>query len=143
GEIESNCNIFYVNAGHPPPLLVHGTQVKQLKATGTILGAVSEISLNRDFACFEPGAVLVVYSDGLLERLNNDDEEFGLSRLEKLVVEHQQKSAQEILEVIHQTVFAFGNQAKWQDDVTAVVVKKLVESNGQGFGNSLRANEEN
>jgi sigma-B regulation protein RsbU (phosphoserine phosphatase) len=126
GEIESNGNIFYVNAGHPPPLLVHGSQVKQLKATGMILGAVSEISLNRDFACFEPGAVLVAYSDGLLERLNNDDEEFGLPRLTKLIVEHQQKSAQEILEVIHQTVFTFGNQAKWQDDITAVVVKKLV-----------------
>ncbi|MHC4356933.1 MAG: PP2C family protein-serine/threonine phosphatase [Planctomycetota bacterium] len=126
-EIESNCNIFYVNAGHPPPLLVHGTQVTQLKATGTILGAVSEISLQRAFTCFEPGAVLVMYSDGLLERLNNDDEEFGLPRLTKLVVQHQQKSAQEIVDVIHQTVFDFGSQAKWQDDFTVVVVKK------QGF----------
>jgi sigma-B regulation protein RsbU (phosphoserine phosphatase) len=127
GEIESNCNIFYVNAGHPPPLLVHGTQVRQLMATGTILGAVSEISLQRAFTCFEPGAVLVMYSDGLLERLNNDDEEFGLPRLTKLVVQHQQKSAQEIVDVIHQTVFDFGSQAKWQDDFTVVVVKK------QGF----------
>jgi sigma-B regulation protein RsbU (phosphoserine phosphatase) len=126
-EIESNCNIFYVNAGHPPPLLVHGTQVRQLMATGTILGAVSEISLQRAFTCFEPGAVLVMYSDGLLERLNNDDEEFGLPRLTKLVVQHQQKSAQEIVDVIHQTVFDFGSQAKWQDDFTVVVVKK------QGF----------
>lgn len=45
GEIESNGTIFYVNAGHLPPLLVHGVQVKQLKATGTILGALPEISL--------------------------------------------------------------------------------------------------
>jgi sigma-B regulation protein RsbU (phosphoserine phosphatase) len=96
-------------------------------ATGTILGAVSEISLQRAFTCFEPGAVLVMYSDGLLERLNNDDEEFGLPRLTKLVVQHQQKSAQEIVDVIHQTVFDFGSQAKWQDDFTVVVVKK------QGF----------
>ncbi|MCI0699127.1 serine/threonine-protein phosphatase [candidate division KSB1 bacterium] len=124
GEIESNGNIFYVNAGHPPPLLVHGSQVKQLKATGMILGAISEISLRRASTSFEPGAVLVMYSDGLLERRNDDDEEFGLPRLEKLIVQHQQKSAQQILEVIFQTIFAFGNQAKWQDDVTAVVIKK-------------------
>jgi len=123
-EIESTGNIFYVNAGHPPPLLVHSSQVKHLKATGMILGAVSEILFHRASASFEPGAVLVMYSDGLLERRNNDSEEFGLSRLEKLIVRHQQKSAQEILEVIYQTVSTFGNETKWQDDVTAVVVKK-------------------
>lgn len=125
GEIESNGNIVYVNAGHPPPLLVHGTQVTQLNATGLILGAVSEISLQRAFSHFEPGAVLVLYSDGLLERLNSDDEEFGLNRLEELIIQHQEKSAPEILEAIYETVFAFGNQTKWQDDVTAVVVKKI------------------
>jgi sigma-B regulation protein RsbU (phosphoserine phosphatase) len=124
GEIESTGDIFYVNAGHPPPLLVHGSQVKQLKATGMILGAISEISLHRASTSFAPGAVLVMYSDGLLERRNDDDEEFGLARLEKLIVQHQQKSAQKIVEVIYQTIFAFGNEAKWQDDVTAVVIKK-------------------
>jgi sigma-B regulation protein RsbU (phosphoserine phosphatase) len=125
GEIENNGNIFYVNAGHPPPLLVHGTQIKPLKATGMILGALPEISLHRASTSFEPGAVLVMYSDGLLERRNSDDEEFGLGRLEKLIVQHQQKSAQKILEVISQMIFAFGNQTKWQDDVTVVVIKKL------------------
>ena len=106
------------------PLLVHGEQVKQLKATGTILGARPEISLQRAFTSFAPGAVLVMYSDGVLERRNEDDEEFGLARLEKLIVQHQQKSAPKILEVIYQTIFAFDNQARWQDDVTVVVIKK-------------------
>jgi sigma-B regulation protein RsbU (phosphoserine phosphatase) len=124
GEIESNGNIVYVNAGHPPPLLVHGTQVTHLKATGLILGALPEISLHRASTIFEPGAVLVMYSDGLLERLNIDDEEFGLNRLQDLIIQHQEKSAPEILEAIYETVFAFGNQTKWLDDVTAVVVKK-------------------
>ena len=78
GAVESNGNPYYVNAGHPPPLLVSGTQIKQLKATGTILGAVPEISLQQAFACFQPGGVLVMYSDGLLERYNNLGEEFGL-----------------------------------------------------------------
>lgn len=125
GEIESNGNIFYVNAGHPPPLLVQGAQVKPLAATGTILGAMPEISLQRAFIHFSPGAVLVMYSDGLLERRNQADEEFGLTRLGNLIVEHQKSSAQKILEVIYQTVFAFGNQMKWQDDVTVVVVRKM------------------
>jgi len=125
GVIESSGNFYYVNAGHPPPLLVSGLQIKQLQATGTILGAVPEISLEQDFACFDPGGVLVMYSDGLLERLSSTDEEFGLPRLENLVMQHQQKSAQKILELVHKKVFEFGKKAKWQDDVTIVIVKKL------------------
>ncbi len=124
GEIESNGSIFYVNAGHPPPRLVHGSLVKQLLATGTILGALPEISLHRASARFEGGGVLVMYSDGLLERRNDADEEFGLSRLEEVVVQNQKQGAQNILEMIYQAVFAFGNQTKWNDDVTVVVVKK-------------------
>jgi len=125
-EIESSGNIFYVNAGHPPPLLVHGTQTKQLKATGMILGAVAEIIFHRASANFEPGAVLLMYSDGILERRNADNEEFGLARLEEVLIQHQHESASKILEVIYQTLFAYGDQAKWQDDVTAVVIKKLI-----------------
>jgi phosphoserine phosphatase RsbU/P len=125
GAIESNGNFYYVNAGHPPPLLVSGSQIRQLQATGTILGAVPEISLRRDCACFEPGGLLIMYTDGLFERLNSDGEVFGVSRLENLVMKNQHKTAQKILELIHETVFAFGKQAKWQDDVTVVIVKKL------------------
>jgi serine phosphatase RsbU (regulator of sigma subunit) len=65
-----------------------------------------------------------MYSDGLLERLNNDDEEFGLARLTKLIVQNQYRDAQEILDIIHQTIFAFGAESKWQDDITVVVIKK-------------------
>ena len=66
-----------------------------------------------------------MYSDGLLERRNLEDEEFGVARLEKLPVEQQRKSAQEISSIIYRTIFTFGKQGKWQDDVTAVMIKKL------------------
>ncbi len=125
GEIESNGNIFYVNAGHPPPLMVRGTEVKKLPATGTILGALPEISLRRASMSFEPGAVLLIYSDGLLERRNQDEEEFGAARLEQMLIAHRHLGAQKILDAIYREVFAFGNQTNWQDDVTVVVVKKM------------------
>ncbi len=125
GEVERSGNIFYVNAGHPPPLLVYNSQVRQLDSTGLILGAVSEITLHRASTSFESDAVLVIYSDGLLERYNDADEEFGLSRLKKLIVQNQSQSAQEIFNIIYKNVFAFGNETKWEDDVTIVVIKRL------------------
>ena len=123
-EIEITGNVFYVNAGHPPPILVHGSAVKRLESTGMILGAVSDVEFHRASASFEPGAVLVMYSDGVLER-QNGNEEFGLARLEELVIRHQQESASAILNAIYQTILAFGDQSRWQDDVTVVVIKKV------------------
>jgi sigma-B regulation protein RsbU (phosphoserine phosphatase) len=122
-EIESTGNVFYVNAGHPPPILVHGSVVKLLEPTGMILGAVSDVEFHRASASFEPGAVLVMYSDGVVER-QNDNEEFGLARLEELVIRHQHESASAILNAIYQTILAFGDQSRWLDDVTVVVIKK-------------------
>jgi len=124
-EIESNGNIIYVNAGHPPPLMIHKDEVAELKSTGMILGALPEIPLYRSYAHFAAGAVLVLFSDGILERKNSEREEFGVERLIALVKAQQQGSAKEILDAIFNTVFEFGDAAKWSDDATVVVVKRL------------------
>lgn len=123
-EIESTGNVFYVNAGHPPPIVVHGSAVKRLEQTGMILGAVSDVEFHRASASFEPGTVLVIYTDGVIER-DDGSEEFGLARLEELVIRRQQESASAILNAIYQTILAFGGQSRWQDDVTVVVIKKV------------------
>jgi sigma-B regulation protein RsbU (phosphoserine phosphatase) len=125
GEIERNGNLIYVNAGHPPPLLVNGNTVAELKATGTIVGALPEITLQRAYAHIAPNAVLVMYSDGIFERLNSAEENFSIDRLKALVVRHQSKSAPEILDLIFDEVYVFGNRVKWEDDATVVVVKRV------------------
>ncbi|MGH7601725.1 MAG: PP2C family protein-serine/threonine phosphatase [bacterium] len=125
GEIERNSNLIYANAGHPPPLLVSGNTVTELKATGMIVGALPEITLQRAYAHLAPNAVLVMYSDGIFERLNSTEENFSIDRLKALVVRHQSQSASEILDLIFEEVYAFGNRAKWEDDATVVVVKRI------------------
>jgi len=126
-EIERNGNIIFVNAGHPGPLLVRGDHVQELKANGTILGALPDIAIQRSIAHFERNSVLVMYSDGIFERLNREDEQFSIARLKKLVIRNQQKNAQEILDLIFNTVFQFGHGKKWDDDATVVVIKRLGE----------------
>jgi sigma-B regulation protein RsbU (phosphoserine phosphatase) len=128
GEIERNGNLLYVNAGHPAPLLVRGDQVQELKANGTILGALPEITLQRAYAQIQRNAVLVMYSDGIFERLNRNEEQFGIPRLKKLVLKNQQRSAQEIMDLIFNTVFDFGQGKNWEDDATVVVIKRVGEA---------------
>ena len=123
-QIESTGNILYVNAGHPPPILIHGSQARRLQPTGMLLGAVSDAQYRRASTNFEQDGVLVLYSDGVVER-RNGDEEFGLSRLEEAVIRNREESAAAILDRIYQAVTLFGDPLAFEDDVTLVVIKKV------------------
>lgn len=126
-EFERDGHLIYVNAGHPAPFIVDGQETEDLEATGLILGALPEIKLHRSYARMGPGSILVLYSDGLFERENQEEELFTITRLKQVVIENQDKSANEILRIIFSTVFEFGNRTKWEDDCTLVIIKRLPE----------------
>jgi len=124
GEVETNGDIVYTNAGHPPPILVNGDDFELLERGGTILGPLPNVKLQRGFAYLNPGSFLVLFSDGLIERQNLSGEHFEISRLIEMVVKNQKLSAQELVEQIIDAAYIFGNQSKWKDDLTVVVVKR-------------------
>jgi len=128
GEIEINGNLVYSNAGHPPPLLVEGYNVQMLDLGGFVLGPLSEVKLKRGFAFLKPNSVLVLYSDGLIERLNRFGVPFEIERLKKTVLEYQHLSAEEMVNIIIDSVYNFGSKTNWKDDVTVVVIKRLQEA---------------
>lgn len=123
-EMEGDGHLFFVNAGHPGPLLIKGSKVKRLSATGTTLGFLPDIDLHRDYAHLESGAVLVLYSDGITERQNEREEMFGVERLIEWIIKYQHLDAQTLLHMTFAHVYEFGNSAGWEDDVTLVVIKR-------------------
>lgn len=123
GEMEQDGHLFFVNAGHPSPFLVTEKQIKELKPTGMVLGFVTDIKLNRSYAYMTPGSVLVMYTDGIIERSDGTENQFTIERLHKLVKDNRAKTAKEIVEIIFETVRDFGKAAHWEDDVTVVVIK--------------------
>ncbi len=100
GEIETNGNLVYSNAGHPPPLIVSGYNIQTLDQGGFVLGPMPEVKLKRGFAFLNPGSVLILYSDGLIERLNRYGVPFEIERLTKTVLEYQHLSAEELVNLI-------------------------------------------
>jgi len=124
-EMETNGNLFYVNAGHPSPIMVYQNEVTELESTGLVLGALSEIEIRRSYLNVYPGGVLVLFSDGIIERQNAMGEEFGLALLKDVIVKHKDLDAGEILNAIFLAVNKFGNNKKWEDDATVVVVKRI------------------
>jgi serine phosphatase RsbU (regulator of sigma subunit) len=111
--------ITYSNAGHPPPLLVHGDQPSWLDGARTTPLAVGDPSRREARVPVRPGDLLILYTDGLVER-PGELLDAGLGRLADIVIRHRDDSVQNIAElVIEQLVDPLP-----RDDV-ALVIKRI------------------
>ncbi len=126
-EVENHGSLFYVNAGHPAPILIYKQAIHVLEATGTIIGPLPEIDPKRGYNYMPPGSIFVLYTDGIFERRNQFGENFNINRLEELVLLNQEKSSQELIDLIFKTAFEFGDSLEWEDDVSVIIVKRLIE----------------
>jgi phosphoserine phosphatase RsbU/P len=63
----------YVNAGHPPPLLLCGGELRELPATGVPFGILPGFVYRTTSTRLEPGELLALYSDGIPEAQRGDD----------------------------------------------------------------------
>ncbi len=131
-ELEDTGNLTYVNAGHCPPLLftpVGG--VFELQGSGPVLGPLPDATYRRRSCTLRPGEVLVLFTDGVIERhapgqdVNEDEpQEFGQEKLISIGLAYRDRPAGEILARITEALRDFGDNAPWSDDVTVMVVKR-------------------
>jgi sigma-B regulation protein RsbU (phosphoserine phosphatase) len=124
GELESNGTLIYVNAGHQPPLVFDKDGIQELTTGGTVIGPLPEADFRRGFARIVPGGVLVMCTDGILERRNAEGEFFGEDGLKDAVRANMDAPAAEILERVFAAALAHGGRRPWEDDATLVVVKR-------------------
>lgn len=123
-EIEKNGTLLYVNAGHPSPLIYDGSKFSELESTGMIFGALPELKLQRGYSKLETGSLLILYSDGIIERKNSRSEDFGADGIKEVVAKYKNEPASVILEKIFRAAFDFGDEKKWEDDATAVILRR-------------------
>lgn len=129
-ELEKDGNLVYVNAGHQPPILFfdrpHALPSDvELTVGGTVIGPLPESRFQRGFAQLRAGEVLVLCTDGILERRDGSGEFFGTERLRAVVRENLVCSAQEILDRLFAASASWGGDRPWEDDATLLVVKRL------------------
>jgi phosphoserine phosphatase RsbU/P len=130
GELERDGNLVYVNAGHQPPILFFRQpqagkpSEMELSIGGTVIGPLPEVLFRRGFARVHPGEVVLMLTDGILERRDRAGEFFGLDHVREIVRELQDRSAQAILDRLFEAAFAWGEGRPWEDDATIVVVKR-------------------
>ncbi len=126
GIIDNKSNhLIYTNAGHDIPFLLRGDrECSRLTTGGIVVGFVEKYSYDQDRVSFNTGDLLLLYSDGLTEAMNVDEEEFGEQRLYEVVQKNRDLSAAELIQVIMKNVFDFSSESTQMDDMTVVVVKR-------------------
>jgi sigma-B regulation protein RsbU (phosphoserine phosphatase) len=88
------------------------------------VGVFKEAQYDEKAVTLEKGDVLVLYTDGITEAIDADDEEFEEARLEEQVILHASRTAQEISDLIIEAVAAFATDLGVFDDETLVVIKR-------------------
>lgn len=124
GELDENGDLFYINAGHVPPILFNKGDISTLTVGGLPLGPAPEVSYRRGYIHIPPGAVLVCYTDGIEERLNPEKVQFGTERITRLVKRNINLPAEQLVKEVMDKANTFGQKAEWDDDATIVVIKR-------------------
>ena len=115
-------HLRYVSAGHNPPFVLHRNgSHERLCEGGLVLGVFANQTFKSGMMELQSGDRMVLYTDGVTEACNSDDEEFGEERLLRVLQQNGARSAVEIQKQILQAAAEF-SRGTWQDDATLLVI---------------------
>jgi phosphoserine phosphatase RsbU/P len=121
----------YVNAGHQDCLLMRaGGEVEWIKSTGTPLGLMApdiiELMAPYSEKSFElhPGDLLALFSDGVTEAHDEDENEFGEERLAEFLRPIRHEPAEALVEKVFSEIDRFAGSAPQYDDITLLIIRR-------------------
>jgi phosphoserine phosphatase RsbU/P len=120
---DANASLTYCNAGHNPPLYFQNGGFQRLSIGGTVVGIFPDAEYQQATLYLQPGDLLLAYTDGIVECVNEYGEEFGEQRLIQILEQNRQLSAQEIQKVIVDQVLDWAFEQERDDDMTLIVAK--------------------
>lgn len=125
GELQSDGEFHYVNAGHPHGLLMSSSRIEKLKQTGPVLGVSPDAQFRVRHAIMAPDEVLILYSDGVTESRSREGAELQLEGLQRLVRGALGCSAQELCDRIFAALDERSGGHPHHDDASLVVIRRM------------------
>jgi sigma-B regulation protein RsbU (phosphoserine phosphatase) len=119
--------LTYVNAGHNPPIVLRKQtgEIEELSLTGVAVGALDDAEYEQQELPLFTGDVIVLYTDGITEAVNDREEMYDVPRLMEIIRKSGDSSSQEIADEIIRSVFIFTGTQPQFDDITLMVVKVI------------------
>jgi sigma-B regulation protein RsbU (phosphoserine phosphatase) len=124
GELDTSSGwLRYVNAGHNPPFLLRKDQAMQrLMPTSLVLGVTESTTYEAEETELGLGEKLLLFTDGISEAFNVDQQEYGESRLESFLCTHSTLPQADLIRQLTADVLAFCGDARPTDDMTLMSI---------------------
>ncbi len=117
--------LTYASGGHNPPVLVKSSgRITLLNSEGIALGVLDQINIAQHEIRLRSGDIVVFYTDGVTEAMNEDFDEFGMERLCAIIQSARQGEASDIMRAITTAVEDHAGGTPQSDDITLVVMKR-------------------
>ena len=114
--------LTYTNAGHNPPLVVHANgECVRLDTGGSVLGAFEDLDYEQGEIQLSAGDRVLLFTDGLSEAVDENNEQFGEQRLCDLLCEHRHRTPEELKDIVFDAVDEFCGR-NFCDDVALMIV---------------------
>jgi len=124
GILEPDGRLDYINAGHPSPLLLRRGEVSELFTESSFpVGLVPETDYITSRVELQPNDTLVLFSDGVTEAMDPDEQMFGSFRLREVLAGQPSGSLEHLQKTILECVEKFTRGASQGDDITILLVR--------------------
>lgn len=116
----------YVNAGHNPALFYQkrDKSLTTLDRTGMWLGVDSTSAYAQSVITMEKGDLILLYTDGVTDAMDQFEQDFGMDRLKEVLLMHADAGTDEILQSIMDAIHSFCGDIVPFDDITLVLIKR-------------------
>jgi len=116
----------YANAGHNPPIWLHGVKraMKSLTRTGAALGIIEDLPMEDRTITLERNDFLLLYTDGLTEAFSPEGETYSEERLQQVLESTEMTTVRGVLDVLEASVRRFMGPLPPADDLTMLGVKR-------------------
>lgn len=116
--------ISYANAAHPPSFIVReNEELLELKTKGKIIGVFENIQFSASEIQIKPNDKIIMYTDGLVETVNKNNEMFGTDRLYKAAKNNYNLDINEFISKIYDELFDFKGTEVFKDDVAIIGIE--------------------
>jgi len=124
GIVDLDGHLEFINAGHPSPILIRQNAAEEAFTEGSYpVGLVPDAEYTAVCLKLEPGDTLVLFSDGVTEAMDPDDNLFGVPRLKDLLENKTAMQLEDIQKTVLESVENFARGARQADDLTLLLVR--------------------
>ena len=124
GTLDRQGNLDYLNAGHPSPILLRRGEVSEIFTEGSYpVGLIPDAQYSAVRVTLEPNDTLVLFSDGVTEAADPEDQLFGVPRLCEALAGHHDAPLDQLKKRVVDSVDNFSRGASQADDITLLFIR--------------------